>query len=713
MPYCNPLSIQYLKGVGPNRKTLFENLGVSSVEDLLYLFPRRYEDRRNITPISQVVCDQAQTIFGTVENRNQRRSFYTKKHVTEIIINDRTGRMTCVWFNQPYLEKCFRQGQSVVCYGKVVVFKGRLQMVAPEYEILSGDEQDDPLNMQRIVPIYPLTRGFTQKYLRKLIRRCLDEYASCLVDELPLVLRRKYCLADLKECLYQIHFPDSMESQDSAMRRISFEEFYFFQVSILLRRQSLLQAKGFTHTITDVDALGFLQNFPFDFTAAQKRVIQELRSDMSAPHPMLRLLQGDVGCGKTAVAFFGCMMAAQQGYQAAVMAPTEILARQHFETINKYFTAHDFRVKKNKTKTVSKGVSSKADVSPIELLISDLKKSQRVHILDKIKNGETRIVIGTHALLSRDVIFNKLSYVVVDEQHKFGVRQRALLSTKGKNPDTLIMTATPIPRSLCMTLYGDLDLSIINEMPPGRSRVLTEVFSEKDLPHVYAMVRDGVKQGRQAYFVFPLVEESQELDLKAAETMFKDFQKTIFQDCTVGLVHGKMKREQVETVMRDFKSGLIQILVATTVLEVGVDVPNATIMVIEHAQRFGLAQLHQLRGRIGRGQHQGVCFLVADDGTEGARIRLETIKATTDGFEIAQKDLEMRGPGRYFGRHQHGLNELRIFNPLGQMKMLELAREEAKLLIQNADQLEDGTYQHIHDIVCRRYPSYLTDIQAG
>jgi ATP-dependent DNA helicase RecG len=701
MNNLDKISIQFFKGVGPAKAKIFENLGVATVEDLLYLFPRRYEDRREMTPVARLEPEKAATVCGIIQGINQRRSYYNRKQVTELIIDDRSGRLTCVWFNQPYLDKYFRAGQKIVCYGKAGIYKGRLQMVSPEYEVIAADDaEEEQLNTQRIVPIYPLTRGVTQRYLRKLMMRCLEDYSGQLKDELPVTLRNTHHLVNLKRGLRQIHFPDSMELQDEAMRRVSFEEFYFFQLSVLLRRLNFIGKPGFAHKITDADTLRFLQDIPYELTRAQKRVIQEIRADMSSAGPMLRLLQGDVGSGKTVVALYGGVMAARQGCQAAVMAPTEILARQHYENISR----HLGKVPGNASEKIG-----------IVLLTSGLTRSRREAALRDIREGNCGLVIGTHALLGQDVVFKKLSYVVIDEQHKFGVGQRALLAGKGQNPDTLIMTATPIPRTLCLTLYGDLALSIIDEMPPGRGKVVTELYKTQEADQVYARVRRALDDGRQAYIVFPLVEESEALDLKAAETMFREFQKTIFKGVKAGIAHGRLKRQEVERTMADFKNGEIQLLVATTVLEVGVDVPNASVMVIEHAQRFGLAQLHQLRGRIGRGGRDGLCLLIADDSDNGddARERLEAVVSTSDGFILAQRDLEIRGPGRFFGRHQHGLNELKIVNPARQMDVLELARSEAKSLVQLDPGLREAEHQNLREVIERRYPAYLDNLAAG
>jgi len=688
------ISVQYVKGVGPARKKLFARLGIESVEDLMYFFPRRYQDRRNVSRIAQVKIGQWQTVSGKILAKQSRRSWYTKKHVCDMTMDDGSGRMSCVWFNQPYLDRYFSEGKKVVCYGKVDVYKDQLQMVAPEYEILESDD-DESLSLKRIVPIYPLTRGVTQRYLRKTVKACLKMYRERLHDELPVPLRNKHHLANIKRSIGNIHFPKDFEDQEDALKRISFEEFYFFQISIILRRLSITHKQGAAHEISDEAVSEFINVFPFELTSAQKKVIGEIRADMTKESPMLRLLQGDVGSGKTLVALFGCVMAFQNGYQSCVMAPTEILARQHYENI---------------TEMVAGGLFKKMKVA---LFISSIGKKEKDRLYTQIQNGEIDLVIGTHALINEEVSFKNLSFAVIDEQHKFGVRQRALLSKKGNNPDVLIMTATPIPRTLCITLYGDLDVSIIDELPPGRGKVETLSYSHEQSDEVYELIRQKAAEGRQVYVIYPIIEESEKLDLKAAKAMFKHFETEAFKGLRIGLVHGQMKQKESRDIMAKFKDKKIDILVATTVVEVGVDVVNASVMVIEHAERFGLAQLHQLRGRIGRGEMDGLCVLVADAQTAESNDRIKAILSTTNGFEIAQHDLEIRGPGRFFGRHQHGLNELKVANPATQMDILELARKEAVALTESDPRLENQENRHIKEIIRRRYPTYLAEVTAG
>lgn len=694
MDLLKEISVQFIKGVGPARKKLFKNMGVETVEDLLYLFPRRYEDRTKMTPIAQLVVGELQTISGKVMTRGGRRVWYTKKHLFEIVIDDGTGKIFAVWFNQPYLSNYFKPDRRVVLYGKVDLYKKRLQMISPEYEILE-DDKEETLNTSRIVPVYPLTRGMTQRYLRRVVRGCLDRYGRQVRDILPVWLRNKHRLVNIQRSLENIHFPESQELQEQSQRRVSFEEFFIFQLSVIKRRMSIVHKPGVNHRVELDTFQQFESAFPFELTAAQKRVIRELGRDMQEPRPMLRLLQGDVGSGKTLVALFGCIVAFKNNKQAAIMAPTEILAQQHFEKIQNLLADGPF-----------------ADLK-ITLLIGSVSKQKKELVLHNLKQGEIDLIVGTHALLSEMVDFKDLSFVVIDEQHKFGVRQRALLSDKGRNPDVLVMTATPIPRTLSLTLFGDLDVSILDEMPKDRGKVRTEHYGIDEEAEVFEKVRNLVGLGQQAYIIYPLVEESEKLDLKAAQTSFQQLKKGAFKGIPMGLVHGQMKREQAEQVMEKFKNGEIKILVATTVLEVGIDVANANVMVIEHAERFGLAQLHQLRGRIGRGKEDASCFLIADPQTVEAQLRMETIVALTDGFKLAEQDLLIRGPGHYFGRHQHGLNELRFANPLTQIDILELARDEAKEVIYHDPNLKTEKNQGLKQVIKERFPTYLANIEAG
>ena len=686
------IPIQFLKGVGPARAKLFEKLGVRTVEDLLYLFPLRYEDRRHMTPVASLKPGEWQTVAGEVLAKGGRRVFFNKKHVFEMELGDAQARVHCVWFNQPYLDKYFHVGDKVVLHGRVELFKGRLQIVAPEYEIMTkGDER---LSAGRIVPVYPLTQGMGQRYLRKLMAFALEHHAAGLMDVLPPEVRARQHLGLMAQSIARIHFPEDEAAQHEAVRRISFEEFFFFQVCVILRRLSLVLKPGFAHTIAPSVKERFAAIFPFALTPAQHRVIAEIAADMGGKRPMLRLLQGDVGCGKTAAALFGCVAAFINGRQAAIMAPTEILAEQHFRTILRYLASSSFGKMR------------------VALLNSALNKKERAAAYAAIKAGAVDIIVGTHALIEEGVRFKALSYAVIDEQHKFGVRQRALLAGKGKRPDLLVMTATPIPRTLSLTLYGDLDVSTIDAKPQGRGTVKTYHFTGDQAEGVYRRVAEWVVERKtQAYIVYPIIEESEKLDIKAAVDMHAYFEAHEFKGLRVGLIHGRLPREEARRVMDGFQRHEIDVLVTTTVLEVGIDVPNANVMVIEHAERFGLAQLHQLRGRIGRSEKNAVCILLGDPATEDGKKRIDALVQTHDGFEIAEQDLEIRGPGQYFGRHQHGLNELKVTNPLGQCQVLEAARAEAAAILKEDPTLV--THALMLNTIRQRYPAYLEGLSGG
>ncbi len=685
------IPIQFIKGVGPAKAKLLANLGVVSVEDLLYLFPHRYEDRSQFTPIAMLQVGVTQTICGEV--LTCRRNFYSKNRTVEVTVGDKSGRIVCVWFNQPYLDKIFKEGQEVVLYGRVDIFKKRLQMVVPDFELISTEDRS--LNMGRIVPVYPLTRGINQRYLRKLTDACLSLYAPQLQDIIPQQIRLKHHLSPISESIRQIHFPSDVIHQQKAIDRIAFEGFFLFQICVILRRFSIVHKKGIAHQIDTRLIERYKDSFPFKLTDAQNKAIADMSLDMAKNRPMLRMIQGDVGSGKTVVAFWGCVVAAANNKQAAIMAPTEILAKQHFL---------------NFQKLLGQGIFKELKVA---LLISSIRAKEKKAIYQSLKEGCIDLIIGTHALLEETVAFKNLSFVVIDEQHKFGVSQRALLSAKGCNPDILIMTATPIPRTLCLTLYGDLDISVINELPPGRGVTKTYHFPLLKAQAVYQKVRELVLKGIQAYIIYPLVDESEKLDLKAAKDMFVHLQKSEFLGLRLGLVHGQMSRQESDCVMEQFKKHELDILVATTILEVGIDIPNANVMVIEHAERFGLSQLHQLRGRIGRGSQNATCVLLSAPLTQEGKLRLEAIVQTTDGFKIAEQDLKIRGPGHYFGCHQHGLNELKMSNPVTQIEILEKAREDAIILTQNDPQLNAGEHRLIKETIKKRYPQYLDLILAG
>lgn len=705
-------SLRYLKGVGPKKAKLFKKLGISSIEDIIYYFPRRYEDRSNFVDISKIEIGNSYTIKGRILAKGQRRSWKRRGfNIAEVVVGDDTARIFAVWFNQPYLQHYFKVGQSIILYGKAELYKNRLQIVSPEFEILDS-ESDDSLNTGRIVPIYSICEGMTQRFMRQVIKNTLDKYIPQVVDPIPYDIRKKHNLLNLAQSLINIHFPKDIDTNREAYRRLSFQEFFLFQIPVVLRKLKKKNKKGITHN-TDGEIFSKLINeLPFKLTFAQERVLEEIKSDMSKQYPMQRLLQGEVGSGKTIVALLSAAIALDGGYQVAFMVPTEILAKQHYERISSQLSV----------------VSCQKKIKLI-LLTSNPSKKEKEKAYRDIKEGETNLIIGTHALIQEELVFKNLGLVIIDEQHKFGVTQRALLPKKGNNPDTLIMTATPIPRTLSMTIYGDLDISVIDELPKNRLPIKTLSYNENSIDEVYEFVRNIVKQKNQAYpvrdwtttasngcrrqpvsngvyFVCPVIEESVEIDLKAAQTIYKEFKNNIFKDYNVGLVHGQMDTEVADRVMQDFRVGKINILVATSVLEVGIDIPNATCMVVLQAERFGLSQLHQLRGRIGRAQYESFFIIVSDPKTEEAKMRIKAITELSDGFRIAEEDLRIRGPGEFFGKRQHGLSVLKIANPITQMRLLKNARDEVITLLKNDPNLSQRPNQTLLSKMKNSFPNF-------
>ena len=635
--------IQFVKGVGPKLAKIFANLGVFSVEDLLYLIPREWEDRRNIKPIIQLrpaFFDVAKGEILKIEDQPTR----SRVSILKVYLSDRTATLQAVWFNQPFLKRLFKRGMKLIVSGKVEfsAYDHVLQISVRDFEIDTGENL-------KIVPRYPLTAGLYPKKLRSVIKSVLDGYLEEIADE------------RVRRALLTLHEPEDMESIGKARDFLAFEELFLFQLGLLLRRQEYKEElKGRKLEVAAAWLEEFNRLLPFRLTGAQDRVLQEIVADLGSGRPMNRLLQGDVGSGKTIVAVAAAWLAVKSGYQAAILAPTEILAQQHY----------------GKLAELLKSANVKVDI----LTATTSSDKKREELLD------ADIIIGTHALIEEKVKFRDLALVVIDEQHRFGVHQRARLIKKGTTPHVLVMTATPIPRSLALTLYGDLDRSIIDELPPGRTPVKTYFVPKNKRSDAYEFIRLKVKEGRQVFFVCPLVEESSELDLKAAVEEAERLKNDIFPELKVGLLHGRLKSADKAAVMKQFLDRQIDILVATTVIEVGIDVPNATVMVIEHAERFGLSQLHQLRGRIGRGGEQSFCFLVGEPKTEEAKARMKAMIETNDGFKIAEADLRLRGPGEMLGVRQSGLPNFRVADIIRDEKILQAARAAALDLLEKDPQ---------------------------
>ena len=666
--------VQYVKGVGPRRASLLTSRDIRTVEDLLLHIPRAYQDRASFVPLSSLQIGQEAAIHARVY-RSRVIQTRTRGRILDVILTDGSSFAHAKWFHGAYLQtRDFHAGRDVVLFGRVDFdrYESKFVLFNPEFEFIDESDETASLDIGRYVPIYEEVGGITSRQLRRIISSALSDLSKKVPDPLPDEIRHTYDFPDLRTCLNRIHFPELEDDlaqlnqrRSPYHRRLIFEEFFLLELIYALRRVQSRGHSGVRFETTDRIRERVKTILPFHPTLAQKRVLKEIVNDLKASYPMIRLMQGDVGSGKTIVAFESIVIAVENGYQAALMAPTEILAEQHYINAKRILGPLGYRIG-----VVRRGI----------------KKAEKQELLQSIASGEIQVVIGTHALIEEHTVFKKLGLVVIDEQHRFGVVQRLQLMGKGENPNTLVMTATPIPRTLAMTLYGDLDLSVIDEMPPGRSPIRTSRVTDRDAERIYRLIAGQLRDGRQAYVVYPVIEESEKVDLKSATEGFKKL-TGIYQDCRVALLHGRMKSEEKESTMKAFAAGEIKVLVSTTVIEVGVDVANATVMLIEHAERFGLAQLHQLRGRVGRGAHQSLCILMTPNRlNDVARQRIQAMVSTTDGFRLAEVDLQLRGPGEMAGTRQSGMPEFRIANLLLDSELLSLAQQEAQRFVDRSDE---------------------------
>jgi ATP-dependent DNA helicase RecG len=688
--------IQYVKGVGPGLAKVFEKKEIRTVEDALYFLPRCYEDRRHLKRISELKVGQKETGFGEILLSGVAFYQNKRKRVFEAVVGDGSGVITLKWFHghERYLKERFKKGKKLIFSGEVRYFNLQKEIHHPDVEIVEGDIEEDYLNFKRIVPIYSETEGLHQRTLRRLMKTILEGYADELSSPIPQEILQRQNLIDFSEAFQRVHFPPDGESlellnlqRSDGHRRIIFDEFFFLELGMALKRRGMALEPGISFRTEGNLSKRLLNLLSFELTKAQQRVWDEIREDLERPHPMNRLIQGDVGSGKTVVALLACLHVVEGGYQAAIMAPTEVLAEQHYLNLHRWMEPLGVRV---------------------ALLTSSTKGSEREDLYQRIKNAEIHLVIGTHAVIQEAVEFHQLGLAIIDEQHKFGVVQRGLLKKKGENPDVLVMTATPIPRTLAMTIYGDLDVSLIDEMPPGRMPIETRVYPESARAKVYRILDEEVRKGRQVFIVYPLVEESEKLQLRDATRMAEQLQKEDFPEFRIGLLHGRMKSEEKEAIMMEFKESKIQILVATTVIEVGIDIPNASVMVVEHAERFGLSQLHQLRGRIGRGRYPSKCILLAQyRSSEEAKVRLRAMERTTDGFQIAEEDLALRGPGEFFGTRQSGLPDFRVAHILRDTPILIEARREAFQIVEKDPALMQPSHARLKNVLAKRWRGRL------
>jgi len=694
-------SIQYIKGVGPKISQMLGKKGIHTILDALYFLPRKYEDRRTIKKIAGCKPGNTEIIRGTISMIDVVPYRRGRKRVFEIAVTDGSGMIIAKWFhfNERYMRQRFKRDQQVILTGEIKRYNLQKEVHHPEIEIVDPTEEES-WEFKRIIPVYSETEGLYQKTMRRIMKKVVDEHAFSVVDGIPATIRSRLKLMTLIDAVRGAHFPeddvsiDKLNHGDSAAhRRLIFDEFFFLELGLALRKRNVGLENGNSYVLTDMYAKKIKEILPFELTDAQRRVLKEIVDDLEKPHPMNRLLQGDVGSGKTIVALIAALIVIENGFQAAFMAPTEILAEQHFSTISP--------------------LAEKLGLKLV-LLTSSTKGARRTGIYQKIAEGEVDIIIGTHAIIQESVQFKKLGLAIIDEQHRFGVMQRAMLKKKGVTPDVLVMTATPIPRTLGLTVYGDLDSSVIDQMPPGRIPVKTKLYHERNRATVYKRIAQEIEKGKQVFIVYPLIEESEKMDLMNASHMAEHLQKEVFPHYTIGLLHGKVDPKEKERIMSDFQEKKIDILVSTTVVEVGIDVPNASLMVIEHAERFGLSQLHQLRGRVGRSDYPSQCILLAQySKSDDARQRLKIMEQTTDGFKVAEEDFAIRGPGEFLGTRQSGIPDFRIANIVKDAKILSEARHEAFRMVSRDPELVREEHTITKQVLRERWKGRLELASIG
>lgn len=660
--------VQYIKGIGPKRSLYFKKIGVEIINDLLFLVPRRYIDYSDIFKIKNLQINNEATVIGKIQ-LVELQKIKNRVNLTKILLTDNSGSINIKWFNRPDLKKKFKVGDWLLISGKVSFFYDR-QFVNPLYEIISEEEIMEKTHGS-IIPVYPLTEGLSLWDIKRAIKISLDACLDEIRETLPQSITKKRNLMSLNEAVYNLHFPTKIEKAIAARRRLVYDEFFFFELILAKRKMKFMNETGIPLKENGRLTEKFVRLLPFQLTKGQTEVIKSIVNNMEQFRPMNRLLQGDVGSGKTIVALYAMLVSVENGYQSVLMAPTEILAEQHFIVLSE--------------------ILKKLNVESL-LLTSSIKGDERQTTIQKIHSGEAQIIFGTHALIEEEIMFKNLGLAVVDEQHRFGVMQRAALVNKGINPDFLVLSATPIPRTIALTLYGDLDISMLKEKPPSRGEVITKIVNEKKKGTTFEFVRQEVSKGRQVFIICPIIEKSETLDLKSVNEVYQEI-TSAFPECSVGVIHGRLKTAERMSIMNEFRCGNLSILVATTVIEVGVDIPNASVMLIEHPERFGLAQLHQLRGRIGRGAQKSYCFLFLNRYVPPETFeRISFFEKNNDGFALAQKDIKLRGPGEILGKKQHGLPDIKIGDLEADKDLLFLARDDAFELVKKDPEISSSEY---------------------